>query len=133
MVVAGKGGVRAVDVSLIHVSPPDDDGNCSFGVSIGHSLPLALESGLVIAEVNARMPRVLGDCFIHVSRIVGRLPEGSAVTMPRHSVRFVGTEYGIADLWGKSLSERASALIEIAHPDFREGLARDAREFYYMD
>jgi len=56
------------------------------------------------------------------SRILARLPLGSAVTTPRHCVQFVVTEHGVADLRGKSLAERAAALIGIAHPDFREEL-----------
>lgn len=56
------------------------------------------------------------------SRIVSQLPPGSAVTTPRHCVEYVVTEYGVADLKGKSLSERAETLIGIAHPDFREEL-----------
>ena len=61
-----------------------------------------------------------------VSRIVDQLPPGSAVTTPRHSVRYVITEYGVADLWGGSLGERARALAAIAHPAFREHLQRQA-------
>lgn len=57
-----------------------------------------------------------------ISRIVGQLPPGSAVTHPRHSVQYVVTEYGVADLRGKTLEERAEALITIAHPDFQEQL-----------
>jgi 4-hydroxybutyrate CoA-transferase len=56
------------------------------------------------------------------SRIVPTLPEGSAVTTPRHCVQYVVTEYGVADLRGKSISERVDALIGIAHPDFRDEL-----------
>lgn len=67
--VFSKGGVWPVDVALIHVSPPDDFGYCSLGVSIGHTLPLALQADLVIAEVNQQMPRVMGQGFIHVSQI----------------------------------------------------------------
>lgn len=67
--VFSKGGVWPVNVSLIQVSPPDDFGYCSLGVSIGHTLPLALQADLVIAEVNQRMPRVLGQGFIHLSQI----------------------------------------------------------------
>ncbi|MFH1757348.1 MAG: acetyl-CoA hydrolase/transferase C-terminal domain-containing protein, partial [Pseudomonadota bacterium] len=58
------------------------------------------------------------------SRIIPQLPAGSAVTHPRHSVQWVVTEYGIADLRGKSLRERGEALAKIAHPNFREGLER---------
>lgn len=65
-----------------------------------------------------------------VSRIVPQLPPGSAVTTPRHSVQFVVTEYGTAELWGRSLGERARALAAIAHPDFREALEREADRLF---
>jgi len=58
------------------------------------------------------------------SRIVKQLKLGAAVSTPRYFTRYVVTEYGVADLWGKSLKERAEALIRIAHPRFREELAR---------
>lgn len=67
--VFSKSGPWPVDAALIQVSAPDDAGNCSLGVSIGHTLPLALQADLVIAEVNAQMPRVLGDGCIHLSQI----------------------------------------------------------------
>ena len=56
------------------------------------------------------------------SRIVTTLTEGTAVTTSRNDVDYVVTEYGVARLRGKSLRERAKALIKIAHPDFREEL-----------
>jgi len=64
-----KDGIWPIDVALVHLSPPDKNGYLSFGVSIGHSLPTALEAGMVIAEVNDQMPRVLGDSFIHISQV----------------------------------------------------------------
>jgi 4-hydroxybutyrate CoA-transferase len=67
--VFGRGGPWPVDVALIQVSPFDADGFASLGVSIGHCLPLARQAGLVIAEVNPRMPRVLGRGMIHRSEI----------------------------------------------------------------
>jgi len=65
-----------------------------------------------------------------VSRIVPQLPAGSAVTHPRHSVQYIVTEYGKADLRGKTLRERAEALTAVAHPAFREGLEKFGRENY---
>jgi acyl-CoA hydrolase len=62
------------------------------------------------------------------SKIRLRLTEGSVVTTLKNTVDHVVTEYGIAKLRGRSLGERASALIAIAHPDHRESLERDARE-----
>ena len=56
-----------------------------------------------------------------VSRIVPRLPEG-IVTSPRSDADMVVTEYGMAELRGTTVAERARALIAIAHPDFRAGL-----------
>jgi len=62
------------------------------------------------------------------SRIVLNLTPGNVVTTPRSDVMFVVTEYGIVNLQGKSVAERAQALIGIAHPDFRESLERQAYE-----
>ncbi|ADY27229.1 acetyl-CoA hydrolase/transferase (plasmid) [Deinococcus proteolyticus MRP] len=64
-----------------------------------------------------------------VSRIVPTLQPGAGVVTTRGDVRYVVTEYGVADLYGLSLSERAQALTAIAHPDFREELraAAEAR------
>ncbi|MBN1828172.1 MAG: acetyl-CoA hydrolase/transferase family protein [Deltaproteobacteria bacterium] len=65
-----------------------------------------------------------------VSRITPRLNEGAVVTATRTDVHYVVTEYGIADLRGKSVPQRAKALINIAHPDFRENLQREFSRMY---
>lgn len=57
------------------------------------------------------------------SRIVARLTEGSPVTLPRSRIDYVVTEFGVARLWGRSLAERAEALLSVAHPDHRDALA----------
>ena len=62
------------------------------------------------------------------SRIVTALTRGNVVTTPRTDMMYVLTEYGMVNLKGRSIAERARALISIAHPDFREGLERDAYE-----
>ena len=62
------------------------------------------------------------------SRIVLDLTPGNIVTTPRSDVMYVVTEYGMVNLKGKSVAERARALIGIAHPDFREQLERAAFE-----
>lgn len=62
-----------------------------------------------------------------VSRIVPTLAEGAGVVTPRADVRYVVTEHGVADLWGRSLAERAEALIAIADPRFRDGLRAGLR------
>ena len=63
-----------------------------------------------------------------VSRIVAMLKPGAGVVTSRGDVHYVVTEYGAVDLHGKSIRERALALIHIAHPEFREALMRSARE-----
>lgn len=62
-----------------------------------------------------------------VSRIACELDRGAAVSTSRNDVHYIVTEYGIANLRGKSLRERALALIGIAHPDFRETLLAEAK------
>ncbi len=64
-----RSGRLPIDVALIQVSPPDQHGFCSFGVEVGCTLPAAQLAGTVIAEINAQMPRTLGDSFIHISRL----------------------------------------------------------------
>jgi len=64
-----KNGFLPLDVALIHVSPPDEHGFCSFGVEVGLTKSAAESAKIIIAEVNHQMPRTLGDSFIHVSRL----------------------------------------------------------------
>ncbi len=61
-----------------------------------------------------------------VSRIVPVLKHGAVVTTSRNDVDYVVTEYGTAQLHGKTVRERMRALVDIAHPDFREELERNA-------
>jgi 4-hydroxybutyrate CoA-transferase len=58
-----------VNVALIHVSPPDEHGFCSFGIEVGLTKSVAESADIIIAEVNQQMPRTLGDSFIHVSKL----------------------------------------------------------------
>lgn len=63
-----------------------------------------------------------------ISRIVGQLDKGAAVTTPRMDTHYLCTEYGLVNLKNKSVGERALAIISIAHPNFREGLTREAEK-----
>jgi acyl-CoA hydrolase len=65
-----------------------------------------------------------------VSRIVPSLYPGAAVTTPRWEGCIIATEFGLAPLWGLNTRQRASALIKIAHPKFREELAKQAAEVF---
>jgi acyl-CoA hydrolase len=58
-----------IDVALLHLSPPDEHGFMSYGVEILASKAASEKANIVIAQVNEKMPRVLGDSFIHVSRV----------------------------------------------------------------
>jgi acyl-CoA hydrolase len=107
--------------------------------SIGHSLysgvggqmdfirgaGLAAEGRSVIAVPSTAAG---GD----LSRIVDHLREGAGVVTTRAHVRTVVTEWGVAELFGKSLRERATALISIAHPDFRADLRREAAKLHLL-
>ncbi len=66
-----------------------------------------------------------------ISKIVPFLDPGAPVTTARTDVDYVVTEYGIAHLGGRSLKERAKALLQIAHPDFRDALAEEAERRYH--
>jgi acyl-CoA hydrolase len=67
-----------------------------------------------------------------VSRIAPVLALGAGVVTTRAHVRTVVTEYGVAELFGRSVRERARSLIAIAHPDFRDDLEREARRLYHV-
>lgn len=69
-----KQNILPLDVALIHVSPPDEHGFCSLGVEVGLTKSAAESAQLVIAEVNQKMPRTLGDSFIHVSKLDYMVP-----------------------------------------------------------
>ena len=67
-----------------------------------------------------------------ISRIVPTLKPGAGVVTSRGDVDYVVTEYGAVDLWGKTIQERAKALISIAHPKFRDELTKYAKETFYI-
>ena len=69
-----KNGFLPLDVALIHVSPPDEHGYCSFGVEVGLTKSAAESAKIIIAEVNQQMPRTLGDSFIHVTKLNHVIP-----------------------------------------------------------
>ncbi len=67
-------GILPLDVALVHLSPPDANGLCSFGVEVGVTKAAAESARIVIAEINDQMPRTLGDSFIHVSKLTHIVP-----------------------------------------------------------
>jgi acyl-CoA hydrolase len=67
-----------------------------------------------------------------ISRIQPSLEAGAGVVTSRGDIHYVVTEHGVADLWGKNIRQRACALIEIAHPDFRPDLINEAKKRRYI-
>jgi acyl-CoA hydrolase/GNAT superfamily N-acetyltransferase len=66
------------------------------------------------------------------SRILGELPAGAGVGCNRSDVHYIVTEFGIASLRGRTIQERVQELIQVAHPDFREGLLKEARGHHLL-
>ena len=96
-------GRLPLDVALIHVSPPDEHGFCSLGVEAGLIKTPAQMAGIVIAEINERMPRTLGDSFIHISKIDHAVP----VDYPLAELPM-----GEANELSMRIGEHAAALVE---------------------
>jgi len=80
-----ESGRIPIDAALISVSPPDANGLCSLGVSVDIVKSAAANARYVIAQVNAHMPRTLGDSFLHVSQIDVLVPwDEPIITVPVH-------------------------------------------------
>ena len=60
------------------------------------------------------------------------LRPGAGVVTTRNDVHYIVTEYGVANLYGKTIRQRAKALIDVAHPGMREELTRKAHELKYL-
>jgi acyl-CoA hydrolase/RimJ/RimL family protein N-acetyltransferase len=84
-----------VDVALISVTPPDVNGLCSLGVSVDIVKSAAANAKYVIAQVNSRMPRTFGDCFVHVNTIDVLVPHDEEIVEipipePNETLRRIG-------------------------------------------
>ncbi len=90
---------------------------------IGGHEDFVAQSGLELSDRSLIcLPSTASVNGLTVSRIVANLTEGTTVTSPRHQVDVVITEHGVAELRGRTVRERAMAMADIAHPDFRDGL-----------
>ena len=90
-----RNGALPLDVALIHVSPPDEHGFCSLGIEAGLTKTPAQVAKMVIAEVNQRMPRTLGDSFIHISKIDRAIPvDYPLAELPMGEVTDLGRRIG---------------------------------------
>jgi acetyl-CoA hydrolase len=84
----------------------------------------------IIAMPSTARPK--GNGRAPVSRIAATLRPGAGVTTTRSHVHYVVTEHGVADLYGKTIAQRAQALIQIAAPEFREELRQQAHLLNYI-
>ena len=101
-----KKGYLPIDVALVHVSPPDNYGFCSFGVEVGLTKTPAESAKIIIAEVNQQMPRTLGDSFIHVSKLNYLVP-----------VNYQLPELAMGDEGGSDVIEKIASYIAELIPD----------------
>ena len=102
-------GIIKPNVALIHVSPPDEHGFCSYGVEVGITKSPAEKSEIIIAQVNKQMPRVLGDSFIHISKIKYILEMDEPIPELPQSERNLSLEW--TDIYSK-IGENIADLIE---------------------
>jgi len=114
-----KHKVLPVDIALVQVSPPDEHGFCSFGVEVGPSKSPAESARIIIAEVNDKMPRTLGDSFIHVSRINYLVPVNYELPeLPMSDSKPNGTIQKIAEYCAELIPDEATIQMGIgAIPD----------------
>jgi acetyl-CoA hydrolase len=115
-----KRGFLPLDVALVHLSPPDEHGFCSFGVESGLTKTPAESARVIIAEVNQEMPRTLGDTFIHVSKIDHIVP----VDYPLMEMSM--SESGPSDLANKIASNIAELIPDEATMQMGIGAIPDA-------
>ncbi len=102
-------GKLPIDVSLIHVSTPDEHGFCSLGVGIECTKPATEVSKYIIAQVNPNMPRTLGDSFIHVDKFTSCIETDVPIKeLPQFDTNMTAAE---AEVF-KKIGENISNLIE---------------------
>jgi 4-hydroxybutyrate CoA-transferase len=109
-----------LDVALVHLSPPDEHGFCSYGVEVGLTKSPAESARIIVAEVNQQMPRTLGDSFIHVSRLTHVVP----VDYPLVELKM--TEEGDAELATRIASRIADLIPDGATMQLGIGAVPDA-------
>jgi len=98
-----KSGRMHLDTVLIQVSPPDKYGFCSFGINVDIAKPLTESSEFIVAEINPKMPRTLGDSFIHMDDI-------DAFIISDHDI--IEFEYGEPNETAKKIAKFVASLIE---------------------
>lgn len=116
----------ALGVDLWGQVSADTLGSRQFSGIGGHE-DFVAGAGLRLADRSILcLPSTAGEGEARTSRIAAGFEAGTCVTTPRHQVDLVVTEWGVAELQGATVGERARALAEVAHPDFREELLKEA-------
>ncbi|MEW6193689.1 MAG: acetyl-CoA hydrolase/transferase C-terminal domain-containing protein [Bacteroidota bacterium] len=101
-----KRGVLQADVALIHVSPPDEHGFCSYGIDVGNIKTPTEKAKCVIAQVNKQMPRGLGNSFIHINKIDFIVEaDEPLMELPQIDPNASSEEIEVYDKIGKHISE----------------------------
>jgi len=99
--------ILPVDIALVHVSEPDEHGFCSYGVGVEMTKPACEMAKIIIAQVNPNMPRVLGDCFIHINKLhrivevdhpIREMPQVGEITNPAEQDVYDRIGHNIAEL-----------------------------------
>jgi len=98
----GRGQMH-VDTALIQISPPDKYGYCSFGINVDIAKPITEAADFIVAEINPKMPHVLGDSFIHMDAI-------DAYVVSDHDI--IEFSYGRPNKEAKKISKYVASLIE---------------------
>ncbi|MFW9879466.1 MAG: GNAT family N-acetyltransferase [Candidatus Thorarchaeota archaeon] len=98
-----KSGKMHLDTVLIQISPPDRYGFCSFGINVDIVKPISEVANCIVAEINPRMPRTLGDSFIHMDDI-------DAFILSDHDI--IEYSYGEPDETAKKIAKFVASLIE---------------------
>jgi len=96
-----KEGYLPLDIAMVHLSPPDEHGFCSFGVEVGLSKTIGEAAKIIIAEINEQMPRTLGDSFIHVNKLDYIIP----VNYPLPEVPMGGEGDGVVEKIASYIAE----------------------------
>jgi len=123
-------GTLPVDVVMCQLSPPDNQGYCSFGISVDYTKPAVEASKITIAQINEKMPRTLGDAFVHVSELdyivehneplmeLGREKTGTTETEKEQYVAKIMAEVDIGRYCGELIEDGACLQLGIgAIPD----------------
>lgn len=93
-----------IDVAILQVSPPDRHGYCSLGTSVDAALAAATTAKVVLAQINPRMPRTLGDSHLHVSRITAAVHEACELPEIDYAAK--------SDATSETIGRAVAALVE---------------------